>query len=172
MCIKNLTNSLQKYRLMIISQWIFFYLEVLLNLCFELHNGPKKLVKSNKSISRNFVFDQIHFLQFQKWPKTNFWTGKKFKIAKNVISRKFFFKNLIFSLWGTQQARKLKKSRQKKKSWNCISGNVKLSWPFLKLQKMDFGQKYFRGIDLIDFTNFLGQDLLKFSLEVLWRNGF
>ena len=27
-------------------------------------------------------------------------------------------------------------------------------WPFLKLQKMDFGQKNFREIDLFDFTIF------------------
>ena len=31
---------------------------------------------------------KFHFLQFQKWLKINFWTGKKFKTAKNVISRK------------------------------------------------------------------------------------
>ena len=29
-------------------------------------------------------------MQFQKWPKINFWTGKKFKTAKNAISRKNF----------------------------------------------------------------------------------
>ena len=27
-------------------------------------------------------------MPFQKWPKINFWTGKKFKTAKNAISRK------------------------------------------------------------------------------------
>ena len=46
-----------------------------------LHSGPenlkesrpKKLVKSNKSISRKKIFlTKIHFLQFQKWPKINF----------------------------------------------------------------------------------------------------
>ena len=51
----------------------------------------KKLVKSNKSISRNFILTKFHFLQFQKWPKINFWTGKKFETAKNAISRKNFF---------------------------------------------------------------------------------
>ena len=32
-------------------------------------------------------------MQFQKWPKVNFWTGKKFKIARNAISqtRKIWF---------------------------------------------------------------------------------
>ena len=34
---------------------------------------------------------KLHFLQFRKWPKINFWTGKKFKTAKNAISRKNFF---------------------------------------------------------------------------------
>ena len=31
---------------------------------------------------------KFHFLQFQKWPKINFWTRKKFKTAINAISRK------------------------------------------------------------------------------------
>ena len=48
----------------------------------------KKLVKSNKSTSRKNFLTKFHFLQFQKWPKINFWTGKKFKTAKNAISRK------------------------------------------------------------------------------------
>ena len=52
---------------------------------------PKKLVKSNKSISRNFFLTKFHFLPFQNWPKINFWTGKKFQTAKNAISRKKFF---------------------------------------------------------------------------------
>ena len=51
----------------------------------------KKLVKSNESISRNFSLTNINFLQFQKWPKINFWTGQKFKTAKNAISRKMFW---------------------------------------------------------------------------------
>ena len=44
------------------------------------HSGPehlkkvqaKKLVKSNKSISRIIFWTKFHFLQFQKWPKINF----------------------------------------------------------------------------------------------------
>ena len=36
-------------------------------------------------------------------------------------------------------------------------------WPFLKLQKMEFGQKKFREIDLLDFTSFFGLDFFKFS---------
>ena len=34
---------------------------------------------------------KFHFLQFQKWPKINFWTENKFNIAKNAISHKKFF---------------------------------------------------------------------------------
>ena len=52
-------------------------------------------VKSNKSTSRNFFLAKFHFLKFQKWPKINFCTGKKFKTAKNVISRKKFLIYLI-----------------------------------------------------------------------------
>ena len=56
-------------------------------------------------------------------------------------------------------------------SRNCISGSFKLFpsskidfWPFLKLQKMEFGQKnFFREIDLIDFTSFFGLGFYKFS---------
>ena len=48
-------------------------------------------MKSNKSIARNFFGAEFHFLQFQKWPKINYWTGKKFKTAKNAISLKIFF---------------------------------------------------------------------------------
>ena len=63
-----------------------------------------------------------------------------------------------------------KKSRQKNSSnqmnqksfpWNCISGSFKLFpspkidfWPFLKLEKMDFGKKKFRQIGSFHFTSF------------------
>ena len=33
--------------------------------------GNKKLVKSNKLISRIIFLTKFHFLQFQKWPKIN-----------------------------------------------------------------------------------------------------
>ena len=39
---------------------------------FKMKSRPKKLVKSNKSISRNFILTKFHFLQFQKWLKINF----------------------------------------------------------------------------------------------------
>ena len=46
-------------------------------------------MKSNKLISRNF-FDQIPFFAISKINKKQFlnWDGKKFKTAKNEISRK------------------------------------------------------------------------------------
>ena len=56
----------------------------------KLKKAPaKQLVKSNKSISQKTFLTKFHFLQFQKWPKINFCTGKKFKTAKNAISRGF-----------------------------------------------------------------------------------
>ena len=36
-------------------------------------------------------------------------------------------------------------------------------WSFLKLQKMKFGPKKFREIDLFDFRSFSGLDFFKFS---------
>ena len=50
-------------------------------------------MKSNKSISRKNFFIKFHFLQFQKWPKINFWTGKKLKTARNAILQ---INNLIY----------------------------------------------------------------------------
>ena len=60
-------------------------------------------------------------------------------------------------------------------SWNCISGSFKLFpsskmdfWPFLKLQKMECGQKIFCEIDLFDFTSFFDLDFFNFSGQ-LWE---
>ena len=36
-------------------------------------------------------------------------------------------------------------------------------WPFLKMRKMEFGQKIFREIDLFYFTSFFGLDYFNFS---------
>ena len=65
---------------------------------------PKKLVKSNKSISRKKFVAKFHFLQFQKWPKINIWTGKKLKMQFHekkimiyLISRVFCLEFLKFS---------------------------------------------------------------------------
>ena len=55
--------------------------------------GQKKLVKSNKSISRIF-FTKFHFLLFLKWPKINFWARKKFKTEYFPWKLKFY---LIFT---------------------------------------------------------------------------
>ena len=44
---------------------------------------------------KTFCLSKFHFLQFEKWPKINFWTGKKFKTAKNAISRKICLIYLI-----------------------------------------------------------------------------
>ena len=35
-------------------------------------------------------------------------------------------------------------------------------WPFLKMQKMEFGQKKIREIELFDFTSFFGLDFFNF----------
>ena len=65
----------------------------------------------------------------------------------------------------------LKKSRQKKSwnqiyqfffSWNCTFGSFKLfpsskiDLAIFEIEKMEFGQKIFREIDLFDFTSFSG----------------
>ena len=76
---------------------------------------------------------------------------------------------------------KIEKSPGQKYSWNQINQfhekifNFKLFpsskidfWPFLKWQKMEFGQIFFREIDLFDFTSFFGLDLFKFS-GPLWE---
>ena len=62
---------------------------------FNMPQRAKNLVKSNKSISRNFVLTKFHFLQFEKRANIYFWTGEKFKTAKNAISHKKFFIYLI-----------------------------------------------------------------------------
>ena len=61
------------------------------------HAFAQKIKKSpGQKNSWNFTLTKIHFLPFQTWPKINFWTGKKFKTAKNAISRK---KKFWFSIW-------------------------------------------------------------------------
>ena len=59
--------------------------------------GPKfKKVQTKNSWNQiqnqfhEYFFHVIPFLPFQKRPKINFWTGKKFKTAKNAISRNWF----------------------------------------------------------------------------------
>ena len=57
------------------------------NSFYVYHSGPENLKKTRpknswnqirKSIWRNFILTKFHFLQFQKWPKINFWTRKMF----------------------------------------------------------------------------------------------
>ena len=50
---------------------------------------PKKLVKSNESISGNFFLTKFHFLQFQKYgQKTIFELEKSLKTVRHAILRK------------------------------------------------------------------------------------
>ena len=82
--------------------------------------------------------------------------------------------------------KKLVKSNRKINffSWNCISSSFKLFpsskndfWPFLKLQKMEFGQKIFfvKLIYLISrvflawtFLNFLAVTILRIVINVIY----
>ena len=59
--------------------------------------------------------------------------------------------------------------------WNCIFGSFKLFsswkidfWPFLKWQKMKFGQKKFLEIDLLHFTSFFAWTVLNFLAHCAW----
>ena len=112
-------------------------------------------------------------MQFQKWPKINFWTGKKFKteyfpwklkfylIFMENIQRKNFVKSSHCSI--SQQARKFKKV-QAKNLWNQIIKKKFREIAFLAVlnffpvQKLIFGhfwnckkwilvKKIFREID-------------------------
>ena len=62
---------------------------------FQITVGRKikknKLVKSTKSISWNNFLTKFHFLQFQKRPKINFWTGKSLKLPKMQLHITIFF---------------------------------------------------------------------------------
>ena len=62
----------------------------------------------------------------------------------------------------------------KKFTSNCIFGSFKLFysskmdfWPFLKLEKMEFGQKQICEIDLFDFTSFLAWTFLNFLSQYI-----
>ena len=71
---------------------------------FTVGSGPENLKKSRPKNSWNQInqfheifWTKIHFLQFQKWPRINFWTRKKFKTAKNAMSRKNDFDSFDFT---------------------------------------------------------------------------
>ena len=62
-------------------------------------------------------------------------------------------------------------------SWNQIAFLAVLNifpvqkidfWPFLKLQKMEFGQKKFSEIDLFGFTSFFCLDFFLFFLPAVY----
>ena len=53
--------------------------------------GQKSLWNQINQFHEIIFWPNSIFLQFQKWPKIDFWTRKKFKIAKNAI------------LWGENQ---------------------------------------------------------------------
>ena len=101
----------------------------------------KKIVKSNKSISRNFFDQKFNFSQFQKWPKNNIWTGKKFKSAKNAISRKKIDLFNFTSFFG------LDFSKFSGPLQDCVSTNYfeildrlsRSSWSIKLLKKAVFG---------------------------------
>ena len=98
-------------------------------------------------------------------------------LSSNVKLKKL---ELKLSVRRSQQARKIKKnSRQKtpeiklKKKFffrefaffdrfKLFSSKIDF-WSFFKLQKMKYGQKNFREIDLFDFTRFFGLDFFKFT---------
>ena len=130
-------------------------------------------MKSYKSISRIIFFDQIPFFAISKTAKNYFLNWENYQKCN------FTKKNLIFCLAEPQRARKFKKVQAKKLvksnksifSWNCIFSSFPSSkidfWPFLKLQKMEFGQKKNSEIDLFDFTIVFGLDFFKFSGPLL-----
>ena len=67
------------------------------------HSGPENLKKPGQKNSWNqinqfheFFLTKFHFLQLQNWPNINYWPGKKFKTAKNAISRKTIFDFIWF----------------------------------------------------------------------------
>ena len=65
----------------------------------------------------------------------------------------------------------MKSNKSKLFSWNYIFGSFQLFlsskiefWPFLKLEKMEFGQKTIREFDLFYFTNLFVLDFFKMFL--------
>ena len=78
----------------------------------------------------------------------------------------FWSEGKPLSTWPVNLKKSSKKTHASNKSdyffsLNCTFGSFKLfpstkidSWPFLKLQKKEFGQEKFREIDLFDFPEF------------------
>ena len=90
-------------------------------------------------MEKNFV--KFYFLQFQKWPKINFWTGKKFKTAKNAVSRnnfwiifwfhKFFsldFFKFSGPLWYREARGNLRRGRALRNALHYFTENVQTGY--------------------------------------------
>ena len=60
---------------------------------------PKKLVKSNKSISRNFFWPNSIFCNFKNGQKSIFEVGKKFKIANFMTKKRIYLISQVFFAW-------------------------------------------------------------------------
>ena len=112
--------------------------------------------------------------------KSSYCTVFSFSKMVSWLNLKNYNSNFKYCfLKDTQRVRKLNKNPGKKLlksnksiffSRNCISGSFKLFlsskidfWPFLKLQKMEFGQKIFSWNWFIWFHEFFYLDFFKFS---------
>ena len=52
----------------------------------KIKNSPGQKTRGNQiNQFHEFFLTKIHFLLFQKWPKINFSTGKRFKIERKII---------------------------------------------------------------------------------------
>ena len=100
---------------------------------------PKKLVKSNNSISRKFFLTKFHFLLFQKLPKSNFWTRKKFKKKCN-FTEIFLFIYLISQVFFCLDFFKFSDSLYYYVHYTFSDGGIKLS--FKSRQKMMYEMKF------------------------------
>ena len=87
---------------------------------------PKKLVKSNKSISQ-FFLTKFHFLPFQKWQTINFWSGIKFKLPQIQFHEKKFWLQEFFCLDFFKFSGQL--WNPKPKNWD--SNRRELEWKLL-----------------------------------------
>ena len=72
-----------------INLWMNFHEFVKYKLYWRRKRNKQRFMTTwNKFPRGQKLLAKFHFLQFQKWPKINFWIGKKFETAKNAISRK------------------------------------------------------------------------------------
>ena len=127
----------------------------------------------NQFHEKKFFWPNSIFCHFKKWPKINFWTGKKFRSAKNAIFKKNFdlfdFTSFFFA-WTFFQIRLLTqdefshnmrfwivvKSRDEK---SYISKSVNLYYASLKLKATTkrvwkVHQKVTTHVDKVQFRYF------------------